>query len=269
MPQLTEYRPIGLRRPRSGYALTNLGSQPCASCRKLRAARKTLHIRATEALSMTFVEPVVDTVLASVKPLLDLLQHVMTANTQSAIRRFDELMRPLNDRVQVVHVDYTDILRNLRRGLFRARDSQGAIRPGNVVTAIDSFRTDRDKQEGIRDHLRVHAAAILGVLPCQQEQRFVYTIIVYFQENDHRPFLEKADIDMRIATILQQGGSSGMATPTTLLLQELNELLNKLNKSPGQESQVLEEMIGCVDATIAVLNDRLSAVSRQYVGLLE
>lgn len=225
----------------------------------------------TEEGMMMLIDPV-DTGLTptSVRILESLLSKFLRnqRKEEGSQRRFDLLIRPLFDQLQVVHLDYSQILRKVRRELLRTGDMDPAAGLAAAEAAVEALEHDRTRQEGVRDRLRTNAGGMLSALKDKMERRFVYAIIVYFQENDHRPFLADSVIDAKVDIIVEDGGRTAMSTPTTVLLGELRGRLSEWRDGSRERDEIVMDMESRVDNAISKLNQRLVDVSRQYASFL-
>ena len=186
--------------------------------------------------------------------------------------RFNEFIKPLHDKFQEVHLDYSVIMRNLNNGLperiegqwtvlgdyFLGENSESMTPPQAkraVKAKITQYRKDRQQQEAVRDLLRYKADAILKVLTDQRERRYVYSLITYFHEHSHRTFQSASHMDSDIEDIITIGGDHFLESPSRKLLNEIRD-----QDSPDL---VRERVMNA----IAELNQRFSDVAKAYTEI--
>lgn len=206
-------------------------------------------------------------IVAPVTGLVNLIERLVNAPKKRREERFDKFIRPLHDKLQEVHLNYSETLRRFKRGLpmrsgeksWIDADHFGALGQDEALAIVEEkkarFRADREEQESVRDLLRINAKAIIEAIEDKMERRYLYALIVYFQENDHRPFQSGDFIDNQINTIIDKGGNSAMDTPTTVLLKQIRKTANP------------EEIEGHVTSAINSLNQRLSDAAKAYIEL--
>lgn len=205
--------------------------------------------------------------ISSLNTLVKLLDLLVKSGEKRRNARFEEFIRPLYDSFHAVHLDYSGILRKLERSLPRSDVAATWRAPGQISLLndneakalleerVEEFRQDRSKQESIRDVLRREADSILSVLEDTNERRLVFSIILYFHENDHRPFPDDRFLDLKINSVLGHGGGTALSTPTTRLLIDIAD------KENGDEVWSLTRQ------AIEQLNQRFSDVANRYARL--
>ena len=205
--------------------------------------------------------------IGSVTGLVKLIEPLLTAPQKRREGRFEAFIRPLHDKLQEVHLDYSETFRMLERGLpsrypdgsWTIPDESGFASANDALNCIaqkkSQYRSDREKQESVRDLLRQNAYVILRALHSEKEQQYVYSLIVYFQEDAHRPFQDSDYLQQKVEAIIEKGVKGDIRTPTTTLLAQLNE-----TDDP-------EEIRKLAKHAIYELNQRFSDVAKQYCEL--
>jgi hypothetical protein len=209
------------------------------------------------------------TIVAPIKAFVDLLVKLLGAGPRRRKARFDELIRPLHDSFQEVHADYSSLLRQFERRLpVKARDEEwltfGHHAPIYEPEAKEIMRSEireleknREEREGVRDCLRNNAHVVLAAIEGAEERRYLYSLLVYFLPDDHRPHRDDEALDMEIRIILEKGGISAMNTPTSRLLGEIIGVSDP------------EAVRSAAQRSIDRLNQRCSDVLRAYVALVK
>ncbi|HEX4960417.1 MAG TPA: hypothetical protein VF173_06235 [Thermoanaerobaculia bacterium] len=209
------------------------------------------------------------TLVAPIKAFVDLLTKLLGAEPKRRKARFDELVRPLHDSFQEVHADYSTLLRQFERRLpLKAGDEEWLVFDRDVPvyepeaieitrSVTQEFAKKREDLEGIRDYLRGSAHVVLAEATDAEERRYLYSLLVYFLPDDHRPHQDDEALDREIRAILEMGGESAMNTPTSRLLREIRGVTDP------------EEVRSAVQRSIDRLNQRCSDVLRTYVALVK
>jgi hypothetical protein len=192
--------------------------------------------------------------VSSVKGFVELVERLINAPSIRRKARFEEFIRPIHEQLQAVHLDYSDVLRELQLSMPEDPESDD-VKPEQVEAYKKRFEEARSKQESVRNMLRINADSIFEVLKEHGERRYLYCSLIYFLPDDHRPFESDTSLDSQISEVLQKGGRTVLNTPTSKV-----SLAIKNTNNPIIIRQAVAEAIDS-------LNMRLSDAARAYAKL--
>jgi len=207
--------------------------------------------------------------------LLRIIDRLLNSRQVRREATFEEIISPLHENLINIHLDYREILMRFKRSIpsregksWRCecleKDSLTKKQAEEIVKeSIERYKEDRKTQEHVRDVLRKNAQSYLQAVQSNEEKRYIYSLIIYFQENDHRPGLENKDIDEHIERIMENGGNSEMDTPTTVLYQRIEGTLDGDKVRNEIEKAIYELDHRILDAMHAYAKLQMSIIKRR------
>jgi hypothetical protein len=209
------------------------------------------------------------TTLPALKTLAEWLLKLTSAKAGERKYLFEALVKPLHAAFQEVHADYGAVLKGLIRALPVGGPGIGWLVAGSATelddaqakAAVDAakrrFDKAREAREPVRDWLRTHAREILLAARREDERRYLYSILVYFLEDHHRPGLDERGFALAIEPILRKGGISMLRTPSSRLAAKIAKL-----DDPEAIREQAQEALGA-------LGQRAGDVVRTYIALVK
>jgi hypothetical protein len=165
---------------------------------------------------------------AAIKTIYDLLEKLITGQGERRKALFKEVINPLFDQLLTVHDDYHQMFLKSSRAIpyrvginweipgktpFIGSNSDAEVQE-RIFQIKRDFSEWRKVREAIRDKVRVDAADFLKAVKGKEEQRFLFSIVLYFLE-DNRSQNNDSSIDQRIASVLAQSGTTALDTPSS------------------------------------------------------
>lgn len=164
----------------------------------------------------------------AIKTIYDLLEKLVTGRGERRKALFKEVIDPLFGQLLAVHDDYHQMFLNSSRAIpYRVNDDWhvpgktpfiGSNSDAEVQERISQVKRDfrewRRVREAIRDKVRYDAADFLKAVKGKEEQRFLFSVVQYFLE-DNRSQDDDSFIDQRIDSVLEKSGTTALDTPSS------------------------------------------------------
>ena len=171
----------------------------------------------------------------AIKAVYDLLEKLVTGRSERRKTLFKEVIDPLFGQLLAIHDDYHQMFLNSSRAIPYRVDADWHV-PGKtpligsnsdaevqerIAQVKRGFREWRQVREAIRDKVRVDAADFLKAVKGKEEQRFLFSVVQYFLE-DNRSQDDDSFIDQRIDSILAKSGTTALDTPSSRVDLEIS-----------------------------------------------
>lgn len=204
----------------------------------------------------------------AIKAVYDLLEKLVTGRSKQRKTLFKEVIDPLFGQLLAVHDDYHQMFLNSSRAIpyrvgtgwhvpgktpFIGSNSDAEVQE-RIVQVKRDFKEFRQVREAIRDKVRYDAADFLKAVKGKEEQRFLFSVVQYFLE-DNRSQDHDSFIDQQIDSVLAKSGTTALDTPSSRIDLEI---------SHEHDAEKLEEVFA--DAR-RDLNERFAYSCRRFNGV--
>ena len=195
---------------------------------------------------------------SAVKVLVELMSRLPTA-TQGRI--YDTYVKPVNDLMRAIHIDYVTAFHAARHKLreedYTIRDPQQRIRH-QLQEVYDTIWQRRKIYEDKRDILRQEAQAYIANLRVIEAKRFFVAVCDYLVMDDNAGFIwTGSERDSFIEELADRGGLTMYSTPTTAFLRRI------------KEAQSLDAACEIINISLEALNAKYFNIVNAYVAFEE
>jgi hypothetical protein len=157
------------------------------------------------------------------KALYEMLERLIRSSVDERRTRYNELISPLYDQLQVIHLDYVEMFCHVMSMLPQTASAETADL--KVQAAKDEFESRRLQREGVRDSLRYQSGYLLRAAKSEEERRFLLALIYYFLRSG--PWLpNERSLDHTIAGLIEdhpeEAGARRLDTPSIRVALEIS-----------------------------------------------